>query len=261
MNQGTPAESDLPKIVYFGSSSSNDKAPIYYSYDTASDFRTQQNFQTFSNLWVDFNINNVYSVFQHQGSLYLATDGNSGNLIILDSNSFATSNLGTKRTNNLTTAYSYVIIDNFSFSVTTTSQNQNIFNNSGTLTTTFLTLSNTTNTIISSSNNILYRNNYAINPVGAHIEFRDPLSNFSIYPIYIGSLSDFNNGWWDKTSTKNVSAFIIEPGYKILVYENPNYTPPLICSVVNSTLNPIYSIVYNITKPYSNASYILTSLS
>jgi hypothetical protein len=132
------------------------------------------------------------------------------------------------------------------------------------MTTKFLSLSNTTNatnTIISSSNNILYRNNYAINPVGAHIEFRDSLSNLSTYPLYTGSLSDFNNGWWDKTSTKNVSAFIVEPGYYLRAYSDPNYTENLICSVSNTTQNPIYSNVYNINNSYSNASYILTSLS
>jgi hypothetical protein len=135
------------------------------------------------------------------------------------------------------------------------------------MTTNFLSLSNISlsssllNQTISSSNNILYRNNYTINPVGAHIEFRNPSSNFSIYPLYIGSLSNFNNGWWDKTSTKNVSAFIIEPGYYLRAYSDPNYTRPLICSVVNTTSNPIYSNVYNINNSYSNASYILTSLS
>lgn len=247
INQNTEAEVGLPKVVYFGSNSSNDESRIYYSY---SNILVQENFQTISNS-PGYTLNNIYSVFQYQGSLYLATDGSPGNLIILDSNSFATSNYTNIRSNNLTTTYSYQIIDNFF------QMNNNLLNISNKMTTNFLSLSNAT---ISSSNNILYRNNYAINPVGAHIEFKDTSSNFSTYPLYIGSLSNFNNGWWDKTYNKNVSAFIVESGYKLDVYSEPNYTSPLICSVSNTTSNPIYSNVYNLATPYSNASYNLTSL-
>jgi hypothetical protein len=263
INQQTPEETGLPAYLYVGSNSISNSPVIYYTYDPNKN--TQTTFNSFCNIT---GVNNIYSVTQYKGSLYLGTDGGNlgdGDLIILNSNTFVTSFIQLKRVTNLNPSYSYVIIDNFSSTDKTIySQDKNIFNNSGTLTTTFLTLSNTsnvTNTRISSSNNILYRNNYAINPVGAHVEFRDPLSNFSTYPLYIGSLTNFNSGWWDKTSDKNVSAFIVEPGYYLRAYSDPNYTQNLICSVSNTTEYPIYSNVYNITKAFSNASYILTSFS
>lgn len=264
VNQNTPNEVGLPTILYVGSTSTNNNTCIYYTFCNIND---QSNITPINITSEGYFLSNIYSIYYYNKQLFLASDGLAGstvaplNLIILDSNTINGSGTPFKRDNNLITTYSYQIIENYS------PINSNLLNISGKMTTNFLSLSNISlssslpNQTISSSNNILYRNNYAINPVGAHIEFRDSSSNFSTYPLYIGSLSNFNSGWWDKTTTKNVSAFIVEPGYYLRAYSEPNYTLPLICSVSNTTQNPIYSNVYNINNSYSNASYILTSLS
>ena len=259
VNQGTPNEVSLPTILYVGTTSTNDNTCIYYTFCNIND---QSNITPISITTGNYLLSNIYSIYYYNKTLFLASDGrditNPQNVIILDSNYFINIIGNFKLGNNLITTYSYQIIDNYS------PINNNLLNISNKITTNFLSLSNIglalTNQTISYSNNILYRNNYAINPVGAHIEFRDSSSNFSTYPLYIGSLSNFNNGWWDKIYNKNVSAFIVESGYKLDVYSEPNYTLPLICSVSNTTSNPIYSNVYNLATPYSNASYNLTSL-
>ena len=149
---------------------------------------------------------------------------------------------------------------------------------SGTVQTNFLSLIDRSNASqksdISVINNTLYRNSYPISPVGAYIEFGYFTSgtiSLATYPLYLGSLNNINNAWWNTNpinpifSPNNgfINGFIVLPGYAITVYSTTNFSGDINCALSNTTTLPLYSNINNGFGPNGaiSGSYNLISIS
>jgi hypothetical protein len=135
---------------------------------------------------------------------------------------------------------------------------------SGTITTSRVTFNNPLQTnsnqrVSVASNQLLYTNNYPINPVGGSIEFIYNIgiqggSNIVLYPLYVGFLDNLHNGWWARPlyigpasyqQYPQIFGFTVLPGYKLTVNETYNYPPNTIISITNTTNYPIRSNAYS----------------
>jgi len=151
---------------------------------------------------------------------------------------------------------------------------------SGTTQTNFLTLVGVDPNVpvsLSAQSNTVYRGNYPLFPIGGYIEFAYRNDNYgtyyalSTYPLYLGTLANISNGWWDRnlvSPNQNgpinsfVSGFITLPGFHLIASSNGT----IICNTCNNTSQmPIYS---NVNRPetasqhrYFEASYVLTAIS
>jgi hypothetical protein len=164
-------------------------------------------------------------------------------------------------------------------SIFTSSETTTRLNIAGTVATNFLTLNDqsaNSSNIISLSNNTLYRNSYPVAPIGGYIEFAyiSAPNKYSTttYPLYVGTLTNLAQGWWDTNSyifsavNACVNGFIVFPGFSLRVNGLPDNVGTIICSVSNITSFPIYSNVQPgqsipSDTPYFNASYVLRSIS
>lgn len=171
------------------------------------------------------------------------------------------------------------ISSNLNFSST---ENNIRLNVSGTIATNFLTLNDqaqSQQSKLSVQSNILYRNSYSVNSIGAYIEFEivSQLGAGSgqnitmVYPLYVGTLSNLQNGWWDTSfesplninaSTGYVSGIIVLPGYSITVNNGPNFSGTnYINNYANTTSLPIYQAAGgNTTTTLLMSSYVLSAI-
>lgn len=263
INQGTPDEANLPRIVYAGSNQLGTGAFIYYTY--SQDIKNQSNFQYISAPLGITDIN-IRSISLFSNVLYFGNTGNfTSGIFTADSNSFLTSNINVK-TSPLQNVYAlnsgisliqnakYLMDSNVRLSI------------SGTLETNFLTI-NTQQVSVSSAD--LYSGNYIMTPVGATIEFAirntdtGVLLSLVSYPLYSGTLDNFENGWWSPSYVSlgyYVHGFTVQPGYKLIVNADHNYTGDILCHIINTTQLPIYSNVGTPLNNYSRASYVLSPL-
>lgn len=119
------------------------------------------------------------------------------------------------------------------------------------------------NQIVSvASNQLLYTNNYPINPVGGSVEFIYNISvqggcNIVSYPLYVGFLDNLNNAWWPSEiyiipesyqRLPRIFGFTVMPGYKLVVRDNrvtPPTPPNTIINITNTTNYPIHSNTHN----------------
>ena len=93
----------------------------------------------------------------------------------------------------------------------------------------------------------------------------------STYPLYLGTLTNISNGWWDRNLVtvdesapqvnSFVSGFITLPGFHLVASSNGT----IFCDTQNISVMPIYS---NVNRPetanqhrYFEASYVLTAIS
>lgn len=154
-------------------------------------------------------------------------------------------------------------------------------NVSGTVATNFLTLNDQAQpqqSKLSAQNNILYRNSYPINSIGAYIEFETASQlgagsgqNITmVYPLYVGILSNLQNGWWDTTvqsplyadsSTGYVSGIILLPGFSIIVNSGPNFSGSNYINTSNTTSLPVYQATGGSTETtLLKSSYVLSAI-
>ena len=135
---------------------------------------------------------------------------------------------------------------------------------SGTITTSRVTFNNPLQTnsnqrVSVASNQLLYTNNYPINPVAGSVEFIYNIgvqggSNIVSYPLYVGFLESLNNGWWASyiyitpesyLRTPRIFGFTVLPGYKLVVRNNSVIPPNTIINITNTTNYPIHSNTHN----------------
>lgn len=118
---------------------------------------------------------------------------------------------------------------------------------------------------ISLQNNVLYRGNYQINPIGGYIEFRylyEESVIFSMpytYPLYVGGLTNISNGWWPTDNSIRISGFITFPGFSLITWDAPNYNNAIIHSNTNTGAMPLYSNISPLVT--LSASYKLNPIS
>ena len=153
--------------------------------------------------------------------------------------------------------------------VTINASNINVSSNTtvnGTVTTQFLALNdqgNSGTSQISSQSNSLYRKNYKINPVGGYIEFKysnaGAYSMPSSYPLYVGELTNIENGWWPTPNSARISGFITFPGFSLVTWNNTEYSGTIIHSNTNTGTMPLYSNMNPVV--FLNGSYKLNPIS
>jgi hypothetical protein len=273
INQGTSVEEGLPRIVYVGTNLLIPSAPIvYYSYE--QDIKQQSNFHYIvTNPGPGF-ISGINSIsLQSQfgsNSLWITTNSVDAGSSQLTVNNFLQSNITVKLDNGLSKTNSIVAPYIGLLSIDSNPRVET----SGTLKTSFVTFSNSDtgqakNQTLSASNRTLYRNTYPINPVGGFIEFlHNPNNDVSLvsYPLCIGTLGAFSNGWWPTkpvgdpyaNSFPYVFGFTTLPGYSLLVRSGNNLTGTILCSNTNLSLQPIYLNVFNSGNTFLSASYRLS---
>jgi len=259
INQNTTEEVGLPNIIYVGSNTPGNPL-VYYTYDPI-DAQSNFSFIPRSEFGFSEEITTVNSVSHYGSNIYFSLDY----IVVpyIDAVGFQTSNLAAlKYTNNLLDTFAFIAKSNAGISGTvsppiTTNPRLKI---SGNLQTNFLSLNS--NNIYASANS-LYQNSTPINPIGAYVEFLyNPTvtSNTATYPLYLGTLSNFNNGWWESRSkyAPILNGIILQPGYSLLVTDAYNLNGNVLFSNTNITNIPLYSNIYNSSTPNANASYQLT---
>lgn len=258
INQGTDEEEGLPNIIYVGSNTP-DNPLVYYTYDAIA---TQSTFSFIprSNFGFSTDITTVNSVSRYRSNIYFSLDFIT--VPYTDPVGFQTSNLvAVKYTNNLENTFAFIAKSNAGISGTvsppiTTNPRLKI---SGNLQTNFLSLNS--NNIYTSAHS-LYQNSTPINPIGAYVEFLyNPTvtSNTATYPLYLGTLSNFSNGWWESRSkyAPILNGIILQPGYSLLVTDTYNLKGNILFSNTNITNIPLYTNIYN-SNTSNSASYRLT---
>ena len=270
INQGTPVEEGLPRIIYVGTNDNPGDPLIYYSYE--QDITKQSNFKFIIPLAADIitSVNSINLQSQFANNAIWIGTGNAttgSSRITLDN--FLQSNIGVKVTNGLSETYS-ILPPYVGVSLDPNTR----IETSGTLKTSFVTFSNSDqpkNQTLSASNRTLYRNKYPINPVGGFIEFSyNPFGEIGLasYPLCVGTLGAFSNGWWQTLPFQSdelvtipyVYGFTILPGYSLLVRDGNNLTGNTLCSNTNLTSFPIYSNVFNSANTYLSGSYRLSAV-
>lgn len=279
INQGTPVEEGLPRIIYVGTNDIPGGPLIYYSYE--QNITQQSNFKNIiptPEQITSVNSINLQSQFANN-AIWIGTGNTGSGSSRITVDNFLQSNISVKAINGLSETYSllppYVGVS--------LDPNTRI-ETSGTLKTSFVTFSNSDQPkkqTLSASNRTLYRNTYPINPVGGFIEFVYNVSinsggpNIVSYPLSIGTLGAFSNGWWQKVYSQtgqsffnpqsvfdppSVYGFTILPGYSLLVRGSNNLTGNTLYSNTNVTLQPIYSNVFNLSNTYLSGSYRLSAV-
>ena len=156
--------------------------------------------------------------------------------------------------------------------VTINASNINVSSNTtvnGTVTANFVDLKDQVTAqprTISLQNNVLYRGNYQINPIGGYIEFKylnaGAYSMPSSYPLYVGELTSIENGWWPTPNSARISGFITFPGFSLVTWNNTEYSGTIIHSNTNTGLMPLYSNVDPLIfeNGFLSSSYKLTAI-
>ena len=256
INQFSLTELQVPRVIYVGSSLNNNVPNIYYSYN--QNIQRQTDFQSFSN-----DGSTIYSLTQQDQNIVLSTNKPSGNIrnLVGKGGVILLEIFNYNNNNNLLNTYSVLFTGSSLFALDSYTRVET----SGILKTSHITFSNsaqTQNQTLTTSNRSLYRNRYPINPVGAYIEFIYNTDvpggcNIVSYPLYIGGLSGFSNGWWKSfpTNTPSLFGFTLLPGHGLTLSYGP-----FINTITNTSTLPINSNVFNPLSNYLEGTYVLNAI-